>query len=317
VGGYVEAYYAYNLDRPASGVTSFRGFDSRHNSFTIANAVVDGQWERSNVSGRVTLQVGETPTVYYGTEQDWKYIQQAYAGYKLPDVGKGLLFQAGLFTSPIGIEVIPVKDNWNWSRSNLFFGLPFYHLGVRATQSLTERWSVTGAVYNGWNDAVDNNDQKSVAAQLQYTDSEHLLFSALYFGGVERGRGAPEGKPWRHDFDVWAQAKVADPLWLAVHGNAGFEKTRFGTSSWEAGALYARVEVLPWMHLAVRGDYFRESFGANALGTAAPIFWPMEWVASATGTVDVHPAKNLSTRLEYRHDARMHDTFTLGVTTWL
>jgi hypothetical protein len=342
VGGYVEAYYAYNLNRPSNGVTNFRGFDRHHNSFSIANAAVDAAWEKSNVSGRVTLQIGETPTIYYGAEQDWKYLQQAYVGYKLPHVGGGLLLQAGLFTSPIGVEVIPVKDNWNWSRSNLFFGLPTYHAGARATETLTERWSATAAVCNGWNNAVDTNSAKSVMAQIQYTDPERLLFSALYFGGVERARGAPEGKPWRHDFDAWAQAKVAEPLWLGVHGNTGFEKTRFGTSYWAASALYARVKVLPWLHVAGRGDYFHETRGSNAVASASPIFWPADWVASATFTADAHPADNLSLRLEYRHDAaesvmffgrgvagdgsapapfvpnaKTQDTLTLGVTTWL
>jgi hypothetical protein len=356
MGGYVEAFYSYNLNRPSNGITNFRGFDDRHNSFTLSNAVADAQWEKSNVSGRVTLQIGHTPSTYYLAEPSspgasgaggvdaatWKYLQQAYVGYNLPNVGRGLLLQAGLFTSPVGVEVVPVKDNWNWSRSNLFFGLPFYHTGVRATQSLTDKWSATGMVCNGWNSVVDNNSPKSVMAQLLYTDSDRLLFSALYFGGIERNRGAPEGKPWRHDFDAWGQAKIADPLWLGFHANTGFEKTRFGASYWTAGAIYARVKVVSWLHLAGRGDSFKESVGANASGAAAPIFFPAEWVASATGTVDVHPGDNISVRLEYRHDAaenvlyfgravqgdgsaaapfvpnaRTQDTLTLGATTWL
>ncbi|MDB4996067.1 MAG: outer membrane protein [Myxococcaceae bacterium] len=356
LGGYVEAFYAYNFNRPSNGITNFRGFDNRHNSFTLANAAVDAQWEKSNVSGRVTLQIGHTPNTYYLAEPSspgaggaasadaatWKYLQQAYVGYKLPNVGKGLLLQAGLFTSPIGVEVVPIKDNWNWSRSNLFFALPFYHSGARATQTLTDTWSVTGAIYNGWNSVVDNNNPKSVSAQLQYTDSERLLFSALYFGGIERNKSSPEGKPWRHDFDAWAQVKVVDPLWLGVHGNAGFENTRFGTSYWAAGALYGRVRLLSWLHVAGRGDYFKESVGENVSGRASPIFWPADWVASATGTLDLHPGENISVRVEYRHDAaenvmffgrgvagdgsvsspfqpnaKTQDTVTLGATTWL
>jgi hypothetical protein len=55
-----------------------------------------------------------------------------------------------------------VRDNWNWSRSNLFFGLPFYHTGVRATYALTEL-GITAGGYNGWNSVLDNNAEKSVA----------------------------------------------------------------------------------------------------------------------------------------------------------
>jgi hypothetical protein len=154
--------------------------------------------------------------------------------------------------------------------------------------------------------------------------------------------GAPEGKPWRHLLDGWVQARIAAPLWLAAHADAGFENTRFGTSSWEAGALYAQARAASFLYLAARGDYFREHAATSPEGTASHLFWPGDWVASATGTVDVRPRDNISIRAEYRHDqgqvdmffkgqvsgdgsaakpfvptARGQDTLTLGVTTWL
>ncbi len=355
IGGYVEAAYSYNLNNPSNGITNYRGFDNRHNSFTLSNAVFDGQWEKDAVSGRVMLQIGHTPNTYYLAEPSspgtggaggvdastWKFIQQAYVAYKAP-VGKGLTFQLGIFLSPIGIEGMAVKDDWTWSRSNPFFGLPFYHTGLRATQQLTDKLALTIAVYNGWNSVVDNNPQKSVSAQFAYTESEKLLFSVLYLGGVERPAGALEGKPWRHLLDGWIQARLAAPLWIAVHADTGFEITRFGTSSWGAGALYAQVRAASFLYLAARGDYFRERAAQSPAGAAAHLFWPGDWVASGTGTVDVRPRDNISIRAEYRHDqgaadmffkgqvsgdgstarpfvpnARGQDTFTLGVTTWL
>lgn len=341
VGGYLEAAYSYNLGNPGNGVTAYRGFDDRHNTFTISNAVLDGQWEKGAASGRIMLQVGQTPDSYYQAEPRWKNLQQAYLGYKAP-LGRGLLIQAGLFLSPIGVEGMAVKDNWSWSRSNLFFGLPFYHLGIRASQQLTEHLTVTGAVYNGWNDVVDNNPGKSVSVQFAFTDAERLLFSVLYFGGPERPAGAREGQPWRHLLDGWAQVRAAERLWLGVHGDAGFEVNRFGTSSWAAGALYAQVKAASFLYFAARGDYFQEHAAANGAGQAARLFWPGDWVASATGTIDIRLRDNLLFRAEIRHDrgqgemffqgpvegngsiaspyvpnARAQSTLTLGVTTWL
>jgi Putative beta-barrel porin-2, OmpL-like. bbp2 len=355
IGGYVEALYAYNFNAPSNAITDYRGFDDRHNTFTLSNAVIDGQWEKEAISGRVMLQIGHTPNTYYLGEPNspgaagagssdassWKYIQQAYVGYKAP-VGKGLQLQLGVFLSPIGIEGMAVKDDWSWSRSNLFFGLPFYHTGLRATQQLTDKLALTLAVYNGWNSVVDNNKGKSVSAQFAYNDSERLLFSALYFGGPERSTGAPEGQPWRHLLDGWASVRVIERLWLAANGDTGFEVNRFGTSWWAAGALYSQVKVVSFLYLAARGDYFREHAAQNSLGAAARLFWPGDWVASGTATVDVRPHDNILVRAEYRHDqgqvdmffkgqvagdgsaakpyvpnARGQDTITLGVTTWL
>ncbi|UQA55590.1 outer membrane beta-barrel protein [Polyangium aurulentum] len=353
LAGYVEANYSYNFNRPSNGLTHFRGFDNRHDSFTISNAVLDGTFDYGSLSGRLALQIGHTPRTYYlaepsspgaagtgGTDASyWQLIQQAYAGWKAP-VGRGILLQLGVFLSPIGIEGMAIKDNWSWSRSDLFFGLPFYHTALRASYEITDRLAVSALVTNGWNSVVDNNAYKSVAAQITYKIPDRLSASVLYFGGVERPRDAPEGAPWRHLFDAWVQVDATRVFSVAMQANAGFELNRFGTSSWEALALYARLRPRDWLYIAGRFDRFWEQVPSNAAGTAAPIFWPAAWVSSVTATLDVRPHDNVSVRAEYRHDhadsamffrgdvqgdgsaapfipnAAYQNTATLGVTSW-
>lgn len=346
VGAYVEADYAYNLARPGNGVTNLRGFDNRHDTFTLQNVALDGQWDDGSVVGRLTLQVGHTPSTYYLAEpafpganganatgpEVWKYVQQGYAGYR---TSGGVLVAAGLFLSPIGPEGMAVRDNWNWSRSNLFFGLPFYHTGARVTVPLGDEWSLTTSVFNGWNSVVDNNRDKSVDVQLVHTGDAGSV-SLQYFGGVERPEGAPEGQPWRNLVDVNATWAVSDRVSLLTHVNGGFEVHQLGTSAWAAGAQYARFQLADPLFLAVRGDVFWEQVpdGASA------IFWPVDWVASGTATLELRPADRASFRLEVRHDQAADDAFfgpdvrgdglarpfvadrafqdtvTLGATTW-
>jgi hypothetical protein len=353
LGGYAEALYQWNFNDPANGITNYRGFDNRHNSFTLSNIALDAGWDYENLIGRVTLQVGHTPSTYYLAEPSragaaganssslelWKYIQQAYAGYRF-DWGGGLTVTGGVFLSPIGPETMAVRENWNWSRSNLFFGLPFYHTGARAAYALSDAWVLTLAGYNGWNSVVDNNDAKSFSTQLTYTRPDVVL-SVLYFGGNERPRGAPEGSPWRHLFDSHVTWNATPWLSLLAHANAGFEQNNFGTSSWAAAALYARFKLAEQLLLAVRGDIFYEHAATNAAGAqAATIFWHAPWVSSGTATLDYRPHERASFRLEYRHDqagadiyfrgrvsgdggslpyvmdSTSQDTLTLGVTTW-
>lgn len=352
LGAYAEAFYQWNFNNPSNGLTNFRGFDNRHNTFTLSNIALDAQWDYENLIGRVTLQVGHTPSTYYLAEpmspgadganassaELWKYIQQAYAGYRF-GLGNGLTVTAGVFLSPIGPESIAVRDNWNWSRSNLFFGLPFYHTGVRATYALTDEWAVTVAGYNGWNSVVDNNDEKSVSAQLTYTRDD-VVASVLYFGGIERAPGAPEGRAWRHLFDAHVTWNATPWLSLLAHANGGFEPNDFGVSAWTAGALYARFRIVEPLFFAVRGDAFYEHVAENSVGRASPIFWPAPWVTSGTATVDYRPHERVSFRLEYRHDhaggdmyfggsvagdgaatpfvpnRASQDTLTIGTTTW-
>jgi hypothetical protein len=352
-GGYAEAFYQWNFNRPVNGVTNFRGFDNRHNSFTLSNVALDATWDVHDLVGKLTLQVGHTPSTYYLAEpalagasganassaELWKYVQQGYVGYRF-GIGRGLLFQMGLFLSPIGPESMAIRDNWNWSRSNLFFGLPFYHTGARLSYPLSDAWTATLAVYNGWNSVVDNNDEKSVSGQITYTIPDKLALSMLYFGGVERPRGAPEGRAWRHLFDTHVTWQMRSWLAILAHVNGGTEQNRFGTSVWIASAIGTRIRLHPKVFLALRGDVFRERAPESSAGKAATIFWPVPWVASGTMTAEFRPHERVSMRLEYRHDEAAgkmfygpvangvasttsiepdrsyQNTVTLGATTW-
>lgn len=349
LGGYVEADWQWNFNRPSNGITSLRGFDNRHDTFTLANVALDAQWDAANVVGRLTLQVGHTPSTYYLAEPSvpgaaavnasgpelWKYVQQAWLGYRFERLA-GLTVTAGVFLSPIGPESIAVRDDWNWSRSNLFFGLPYYHAGVRASLPLGAAWAVTVAVINGWNSVVDGNAEKSVLAQATWTKAPFAL-SLLYFGGVERPAGAPEGRAWRHLFDAHLTWDATARLSLLAHVDAGFEPNAFGVSGWEAAALSARYAVVrERLFVALRADGFVEQVPPGA----TPIFWPVRWVSSATATLDYRPHERVSFRLEVRHDqaagrayfqgavagdgvaapylpnAAAQDTLTLGATAW-
>jgi hypothetical protein len=240
------------------------------------------------------------------------------------------------------MEDFAVKDEWNWSRSLVWTGLPTYHAGVRATYRFSEVSSLQGAVYNGWNDIVGADGNKSITLAYYGDFTDDVKVTATYFGGLERPRAAAEGNPWRHLFDVFTELRLAPRLSAIVYADAGFEPNRLGLSGWAAGALYARVQLADWLFLAWRGDAFFEKRAVAQDGTtASAIFWPTRWVSSQTGTLDFRPHEHVSVRLEYRHDlaatpafyagnvdgdgssahpfvanARTQDTLTLGMTTW-
>lgn len=347
--GYVESFWQWSVQRPENRVTNYRAFDNRNDTFTLSNLALGASWDVADVVGALVLQVGHTPSTYYGSEpaspatgganasgsELWKYVQRAHAGYRFHVASRALLVEAGIFLSPIGPESMAVHDNWHWSRSNLFFGLPFYHTGARATLSASDHWSVSVAVFNGWNSVVDANREKSLVLQGSYFPSERLTLGLLYFAGVERPDGAPEGERFRHLFDAHATLRVAPPLAVMAEVDGGFEPTRFGMGGWTAAALSLRWDLLEVLDVALRGDVFREWVAANEAGRASPLFFPAAWVSSATATLDYHPADRVSFRLEYRHDhaeqpmyfrrrvpadaapnTRRQDTLTAGVTAW-
>lgn len=327
LGGYAETYFQYNTNEPSNSITAFRGFDNRHDSFTLSNVALDASWDQDNVIGRLALQVGAAASSYYLAEPTlpggggvnatsaelWKYVQQAYVGYKSTG-DRAWVASAGVFLSPIGPEAIAVRDNWNWSHSNLFFGLPFYHTGARLQYPLNERWAGMLLICNGWNSVVDNNTEKSICTQVTYTRPS-VTTTLQYFGGNERPTGAPEGRPWRNLFDAYATWTATSRLSFLAQVDAGFEDNTYGKSSWTAGALYARFQATDRVYLGARVDTFDETVGSNAQGTASSIFWPVSRVSSATATVDFRPAERVSFRAEYRFDDADGDMYFGGAVT--
>lgn len=350
VGGYLEEYYQLQIQDASNRITNLRGYDNRSRTFTLSNIALDLKGETGPITEHVVLQIGHTPSTYYLAEpaltgtssvnatggELWKYVQAANLTANAPH---DLVIEAGLFPSPIGPEVLPIKDNWNWSRSNLFFGLPAYHVGAMVSHDLGGGWVGKLHVYNGWNSVTDNNGTPSVALSAAYT-SGNTSAQLLYFGGNERPDGAPEGKPWRNLFDAIVLVPVTGDLTVMAQGDAGFEPNDIGTSWWAAGAAYAKLQLDPRLYVAVRGDYFFEKVAFSGTATAGAIFWPVKWVAEGTLTLAYQPIDHASVRLEYRHDQaadkayfggnvatdpstqspmanrESQDTVTLGVTAW-
>lgn len=358
LSGYAEAYYSYNFARPENNITNNRWLDERHNSVTLQTVALDVSAEKGPVSAKVTLMFGPTADRWYFegaripdsenhaslspgaySNETWKHIQTAYAGYRAP-LGNGLLITGGLMPTQVGYESAAVKDNWNWSRSNIFNFLPFFHLGLRAAYPLTESLTVSASVYNGWNQATDLNKGKTVSLQTSWL-RDGWFFNLLYLGGPERPRGDAAGQPWRNLFDAVMQYDVLPTLSLAADVLGGFERSDLGTDLWAGGALYARLKATDWLYFAARGDGIYERV-ATRNGTSEPIFFGGgDHVLSGTLTAELRPFEGISFRLEGRHDdsdpkvplyykrgfdtvggagtqrtSRAQNTFTVGLTGW-
>ena len=237
VGGYVEAYYQAHLQRPSNQVASQRSLDGRTGTFVLANAVVDVQARRGRIAARIALQAGSTGASYYQGEpvlpaaggapasdgSAWRHLQAATMTIAAP---REIAVELGLFPSPIGLEVIPTKDNWSWSGSSLFFALPAYHAGVNVSRPLGGGVTARLHGWNGWNAALDGNPTPTLGASLAYADAATSA-QLIYAGGVERAPGAAEGKPVRHVIDAYVVRAVSDravrdaPSSAAGHGIVG------------------------------------------------------------------------------------------------
>jgi hypothetical protein len=318
IGGYVETGFTWSFNEPWNGLIAWRGFDNRHATFTLANVALPLRFELDRVYVAVTLQWGNTPDTYYLAEPadptalgpasvgvgpssaaTWRFLQEAYFGWNAPLLD-GIAIEGGLFLSPVGSEALAIRAGWHWSRTNLFYGLPFYHTGIRLRTPLSSEWTLNAGVFNGWNSVLDNNEEKSGAIWVGY-DTTELSAQILYFGGVERLNGN-----WRSTFDAWVRWSPLPWLSFRLHGDAGFEPVSGAPDDdpvnwWAAGMLSVRVLPLDWLAIAVRADVFAD----HAPGDLASlrIFWPTTpLMASQTVTLQLMPDPHVSFFVEYRHD---------------
>lgn len=338
LGGYVETGLTWSFEEPARGIVAWRGFDNRHATFTLANVALRTRLRLDRVYTAITLQWGNTPDTYYLAEPGdagsflpperfgvgassaatWRFLQEAYVGWDIP-VLNGVALEGGLFLSPIGFESMAIRENWNYSRANLFYGLPFYHTGIRAHAPLGDGFTLHLALVNGWNTVLDNNVAKSVGIWVDYED-EHVAAHLLYFGGIERFE--EEEGAWRNTFDFFVRWSPLDWIDLALHADAGFEPVPvsarpFGSDSiqwWAAAAGYVHVQPLEWLAIAFRSDFFLDRAPADRADLR--IFWPTTpLMSSQTFTLRFDPEPHLAFFVEYRHDHALsqEDAAALGI----
>ncbi|MEZ4391597.1 MAG: outer membrane beta-barrel protein [Polyangiales bacterium] len=325
LGGYVETYYSFNFNQPSNGITEFRAFDNRHNAFALQSVAVDVGWSNPHLAARLVLQAGTAPDTYYGASEPGlagsaltpasdaravRFVQQANLAWSpLP---RRLVIDAGLFLSPIGGEGMATHANFGWSQSVMFFGLPFYHLGARVQWSPNARHALRLGVYNGWNNVLDNNDEKTLGLDYTFTPSTALTVGFAYFTGVERATSAPEGRAWRHLLDAHAQWQPSPRVQLLANVNAGLEPNAMGLSAWAAANVAARFKLTRWLYAAARATAFYERRASRDGQTAAAIAIPSEWIASGTATLEARPHGHVSFKLELRHDAAATPTYFSG-----
>lgn len=322
-GGYIEAFYSYNFNRPSSGINELRYYDRRHDLISLQNVVLSADWALGPVYGRVALQTGvitETIGSPEGTtrtlESDllWRIVQEATIAWRTP-LGQGVTLDAGLYIAPFTIEDLSVHDNWNWSSSNLFAVSPSQMAGARVTVPLNCRHELTLGVFNGWDQITDDRSpyktgiltwfwaQRPTGDGCRDNDDEDLdtlRYASVQYGlGVERPEGAPEGPAARHVLDAWVHWPFGERLALSGNFFGGYESNRFGDSLFAGLALYARVKLARWLYVAARADVLHEVVPEGASGMFLD---GAATVGSGTVTLDVRPHSNVALRLEYRHD---------------
>ncbi len=297
VSGYIDTSYTYSGNKNVTFTdgTANRVFDRQPNSFNFNMAELSiSMLPDEGFGGSVVLNAGTdadiTAAAGSGSNDNFD-VQQAYVRYK----ADGLEFMVGKFATLQGAEVIESPDNFNFTRSILFgYAIPFTHTGVRASYALNDMITITVGGNNGWDNLVDDNNQKSIEGMIALTPSDMITLTVEGMSGVEAGT---TGQGVRNLIDSVLTVTPFEALTLVVNGDYGTQKKGAAAgrvARWWGVAGYINYQLNPQWRIALRGEYFDDRDGFRS-GTA------QRW-KEGTVTVAFAPTEHVEFRGEYRHD---------------
>lgn len=356
----LDTYYEYNFNHPIGEVNLLRAYDVLSNNFSLNQASVifdhppdaaDGRhW-----GGRFDLQFGQATDTLQGNPNNeprpdiYRNIFQAYGTYIVP-VGKGLNVDFGKWASSLGIEGNYTKDQMNYSRAYWFNFLPFYHMGLRASYPVNDRFAFNYWVINGTNQTEATNAFKDELFGFTAKPQKNLTWTMNYYLGqdhpnrlpaancgpipVQPGlcftaiQPAPDGRT--HIFDSYVSWQTTPKLTLQIEGDYEIERLWRNAAPGESsapttiagGAAYARYQFSPKFALAARGEYMSDGGLFSGIDQA---------LKEATVTFDYNLGDGFLTRYEWRRDfsnqpsfltdtqgvlAKQQNTATVGLIWW-
>jgi len=339
----LDGYYAYNFNNPVGRVNLLRAYDVLSNEFSLnqASVVVDHPPDAAagrRWGGRLDLQFGQATDTLQGNPaneprpQIYRNIFQAYGTYIIP-AGKGIDVDFGKWGSALGIEGNYSKDQINYSRAYWFDFLPFYHMGVRVSAPLSDRFTLNYWVVNGTNQVEATNGFKDELFGFTAKPAKNVVWTMNYYLGQEHPdravvsptspvpvqpglsfaaiRPAPNGKT--HIFDSYVTWQATPKLSFALEGDYFIQRLWKNQAPGESsapshvagGAAYVRYQFSPKIALATRAEYLSDRGGLFSGLTQA--------LKENTVTFDYTVADGFLMRYEFRRDFSNKPTFLTDV----
>jgi len=192
VGGYIDAYYGYDFNRPASGDRPYFVSSARHNEVNINLAYIDVKYSSSRLRGRFVPGFGTFINSNYAAESgSLKNIIEASAGVRLFKK-KNIWLDAGVFGSPYTNESAFSKDHLAYTRSFAPEYVPYYLSGVKLSMPLSPKLNAYLYLLNGWQQINDPNSGKAIGTQLEYRPNDYWLLNWNTYVGDESSAAAPQ-----------------------------------------------------------------------------------------------------------------------------
>lgn len=329
VSAFADAFYGFQTAAQGTPSPYHRAYDSNtwvsgddytggaaQNGFGLSFAGVDVSYDGGQLGATISLRAGPSVPIFYGGDQGLLGIDNITQAFATWTPVPQLSIDIGQFNTIFGAEVAESWHNLNYTRGGLYYAMqPFWHTGLRATVSPSDKVRITGMVVNGVNSARDDNETPSLALQLGITPNDLFSLSAGWFTTL---KPSTDGQVFDNFFDLVASLTVerftlifnADLSIMGdkVNEGPGFRQTLDNPMFWGI-SLAAGYQATDIFGIALRGELLsdsdnqlykvtRENFGVTFPTTEQTN------VVTVTGTLDFKPVKG-SNNLVIRWDNRI------------
>ncbi len=309
--GFVDVSASWNPNRPSDGNNFEPGTGTsgvRANQLALNLAALDVALDPKPVGFHVVAVAGTGTDVVHAAElhpNDVRYVYQASVAYTL-NVGRGILFEAGIQPSHVGYEGFFSKDNWSYTRGWMGEFSPYYQTGLKVATSFDDHWSGQLWIVNGWQVVEDNNSGKSFGTQLAYA-TDKAGFTVNTFFGPEL---PDDSSHWRSFVDLVGTWKISPKVNAAASVDLGRQtRPQAAAANWQGASVWLRV--LPGNSssssrssssaFALRVEYFHDPDAA-----VSPL---SQNLFSSTLTFEFRPHPQLILKVEARYDRSTADAF--------
>ncbi len=319
LNAFADGFYMVDWNRPeqpnAASDVSHRAFDER-SGFMLSFAGVGLKYEGEQAGAVLELYFGRGMERLIGNANPvLSTVRQAYASW-IPL--EGLRFDVGHFTSPFGLETAESYANMNYTRGATYFLVqPAYHVGLRVTGDIGERFQLVGFLANGTDTPVDENITPHIGVMGTYSADEVSIALGYYTGAGSSGLGDASDPTSNDDWEHLIEAM----LWGEFgRVQVGVDLTGYlsgpdsGSSLYWGLSLGSSVRIIDPLRLALRYEILQDPDQYVGDG------W--EWLMTTTFTIDVQPVENVFIRLDTRFEWADESIFTnqdgpLSSQTWV
>jgi len=217
----------------------------------------------------------------------------------LAPLGNGLMVDAGILSTALGVEVEAQNGNWQITRGAVFDLQPVTNTGVTATYGLADNISVMMGALNSpiYSDRNNTNNTTGLTSQVSYSRGNFGLNVGYNYGGTLGDAPAPDPGNYRESLlDVVVTLDPTENLSVWVNYDYKTAEADEGDfkSSQNGIALAGRLAVMENTGISGRFEYVS---GEDAMGAEN------QNTKTYTVTVDRAITAGLTGKFEYRYNS--------------